>query len=143
MPKKANVSEAKPKKSASNLYTMYEYVYDYEGKKHKVYPCPIKYVDEVINILSKTNLDYIFFNFMKPAEEPDGTVIRDDEGRIVYSDIPKDELFTLIEVALRFEETREEIAEWLDLGLAEEIVEELIYMGQLKKKNLEKRNLKE
>jgi uncharacterized protein YacL (UPF0231 family) len=63
-----------------------------------------------------------------------GVLERTDDGKLIYGKSFTGELLDTVEIALRFKEEREVIAEWLDLGVAQEIVNILIGLSQVKKK---------
>ena len=130
------MSNPKPvENKGSNLYAQSEIIYDYNGKKHRVYPCPIKHLNEVTSYLSTVNVDFPFGSFMVPEYDQEGAVLRNEaNGRLVYGITACNELLDVMEIAVRFEETREEIEEWLDVALAQEIIETLIGFSQVKKK---------
>lgn len=117
-----------------NVYTLSQIVVDAEGRKHKVYPTPILYIQEVAQFLAQLNPDFIFASFMIAELDETGVIERNDDGKIVYGRTFTEELLSVIEIALRFKETKEQIREWLDIGLAQEIVEVLIGLSQVKKK---------
>jgi hypothetical protein len=119
---------------AENKYIHSEIVVDSEGKKHKVYPTQLKYIPEVAEFISKVNPDFIFSNFMVAKTDEFGVLERTDDGKLIYGKSFTEELLDIVEIALRHKEKREDIAEWIDICVAQEIVEILIGMSQLKKK---------
>ncbi len=119
-----------------NVYTLCETVVDIEGNKHKVYPTPWGYIQEVAQVLSKVNMDLPFTSFMNADMEiEDGVPVvkRLDNGCISYGEEMKDEILSVIEIGLRFKETKDEIKKWLDTGLAQQIIEIMIGISQVKK----------
>lgn len=122
----------------NNIYTLCEVIYDRRGKKHKIYPCPILHLDTVTKFLAKTNYDFIFANFLVSDMDETNTVMRDEvTGEYIRGHKFLDELLDVVEIALDFKESREDITQWLDISMAKEIVETLIGMSQLKKKTEE------
>ena len=121
-------------KESTNVYTLCEKIKDFNGKTHTVYPCPIRNIEEVSSFLAKVNPDFIFSAFMIAETDDEGVIIRDDDGSMVYGRSAVNELLDVVEIALRHKETREQIEEWLDICLAQEIIEALIGMSQVKKK---------
>lgn len=122
--------------NTGNIYTLSETVVDSEGKKHKIFPCPILYIGEVSQYIASINPEFIFASFLVPSLESDGETIKRDEttGKIIYGEQEIEELLSVIEIATRFKETKEQIKQWLDIGVAQQIVEILVGMSQLKKK---------
>ena len=121
--------------NTTNVYTLSEIVVDSEGKKHKVYPCPIAYIQEVAQFLANINTEFIFSSFLTPDLDEFGSIIRDDNtGKIIYGKSMVDDLVHIVEISLRFKEKPEDIKQWLDIGVAQEIVEVLIGISQVKKK---------
>jgi len=118
-----------------NVYTLSHTVVDAEGKKHKVYPTPILYIQEVAQFLAQVNPDFIFGSFMIADTDEMGIPERTEEGNIIYGKILTEELLSVIEIALRFKETKEQIKQWLDIALAQEIIEVLVGISQVKKKD--------
>lgn len=124
--------------NATNVYTLSETVVDSEGKKHKVFPVQISYLGEVAQFLANVNTDFIFASFMIPDTDNEGCIIRDNEtGKIIYGTSMIDDLVHIVEIAVRFRETAEDIRQWLDICLAQEIIEILIGLSQVKKKMME------
>jgi len=120
---------------AVNVYTLCESIIDVDGKKHKIYPCPLIDIPEVAAYVAKVNPDFIFASFLLPDLDDEGAVKRDDEtGKIIYGRSAVDELVSVVEIALRHKETPEQIMQWMDIGLGQQIVETLIGMSQIKKK---------
>lgn len=120
-----------------NKYTHSVTVYDADNKKHKVFPVPLLYIQEVAEFLSKVNPDFIFSNFMVPEIDNEGTVERTDDGKLIYGRTFMEELLDTVEIALRHKEKREDIRKWLDVSLAQEIVQILIGLSQVKKQEQE------
>ena len=121
--------------NATNVYTLSETVVDSENHKHKVFPVPILYLSEVAQFLASVNTDFIFGSFLVPDIDEDGTISRDETtGKIIYGTSMIDDLIHIVEIALRFHETPESIRSWLDICLAQEIIEILIGLSQVKKK---------
>ena len=126
-----------------NVYTLCETVVDFDGKKHKVYPTPWEYTQNVSYLLSKLNIDFPFNSLMiNDIEISDGItgIKRLDNGHISYGQEIKDEIIEVIEIGLRFKETKEQIKKWMDIGLAKEIIEIMIGLSQIKKKTEQMKN---
>lgn len=119
-----------------NVYTQLEIIVDSNGKKHKVYPCPILHLQEVSQFLAKINPEFIFSSFMIAETDEMGILKRTDDGKIIYGETMIEDLLDIVEIALRHKEKREDIKKWLDIGVAQEIVEVLIGLSQVKKKKL-------
>ena len=119
---------------ADNKYIHAELIIDSNGKKHRVYPTQLKYIQEVAEFLSKVNPDFIFSNFMIAETDEFGTLERTDEGKLIYGKSFTEELLDMVEIALRHKEKREDILDWLDLGVAQEIISALIGISQVSKK---------
>lgn len=117
-----------------NVYTLSHIIVDAEGKKHKVFPVPILYIQEVAQFLSQLNPEFLFSSFMIYETDEAGVVERSDNGKIIYGRALTEELLGVIEIALRFKESKEQIKQWLDIGLAQQIVEVLVGLSQIKKK---------
>lgn len=119
-----------------NVYTLCETVVDYDGNKHKVYPTPWGYVQDVAQLMAKLNIDFPFVSFLSAdVDIEDGLPIvkRLDNGSISYGQEVKDEIVSVIEIGLRFKETKQEIEQWLDTGLAQQILEIMVGISQIKK----------
>lgn len=125
---------------ADNKYIHAELVIDSNNKKHKVYPTQLKYIQEVAQFLSKVNPDFIFGNFMVAETDEFGVLERTDDGKLIYGKSFMEELLDTMEIALRHKEKREDILEWLDLGVAQEIVNILIGLSQVSKKKVTQEN---
>lgn len=121
-------------KEQTNVYTLCEKIKDFNGRTHVVYPCPIRNIEDVSSFLAKVNPDYVFGAFMIAETDNEGVVIRNDDGKLIYGRTAVNELLDIVEIALRHKETREQIKEWLDVCLAQEIIEAFIGLSQVKKK---------
>ncbi|WP_371380742.1 hypothetical protein [Sporomusa aerivorans] len=119
---------------AENKYTHSVLIYDADNKKHKVYPVPLLYIQEVAQFLSKINPDFLFSNFMIAETDEYGTLERAEDGKLIYGITFTEELLEIVEIALRFKESKEDIRKWLDIGVTQEIVQVLIGLSQVKKK---------
>ena len=121
--------------NATNVYTLSETVVDSENHKHKIFPVQISYIGEVAQFLASVNTDFIFGSFLVPDLDEDGAISRDEKtGKIIYGTSMIDDLVHIVEIGLRFKETQSEIRQWLDICLAQEIIEILIGLSQVKKK---------
>jgi hypothetical protein len=117
-----------------NKYIHSETIIDAKGKKHKVYPTPILYIQDVARFLAKINPDFVFGSFMIPDIDEEGILKRTENGDLIYGEELLENLLDVVEIAVRHKEKREDIKQWLDIGLAKEIVETLIGLSQVKKK---------
>ena len=64
----------------------------------------------------------------------DGEILKDKDGNIDYNNGFKDDLLEIIECALDYRESREQIEEWLDMAIAKEIINTFLGLSQFKKK---------
>lgn len=117
----------------TNTISMYETVVDRYNKKHKVYSVRFKDMQIVTSFTEKYNPEYLTVYLLAPTIE-DGEVVRDKDGNISYDNGFHDELLEIIECALDYRESKEEIEEWLDMKIAKEILEIFLGMSQFKKK---------
>lgn len=121
--------------NATNVYTLREKIIDSNGKAHYVYPCPIMDIQTVAQFLANVNTDFIFGSFLIPDTDEFNAIVRDEKtGKILYGKAMVEDLISIVEIALRHKESREEIQNWLDICLAQEIIETLIGISQVKKK---------
>lgn len=119
---------------SDNKYGHSVIIVDSNNKKHKIYPVQLRYIQDVAEFLSKVNPDFIFGNFMIAETDEFGTLERTEDGKLIFGKTFTEELLDITEIALRHKEKREDIAEWLDLGLAQEVIHVLIGLSQYKKK---------
>lgn len=126
---------------AENKYAHSVIIHDANNKKHKIYPVPLLYIQEVAQFLSKVNPDFIFGNFMIAETDEHGVLERTEDGKLIYGKTFMEELLDVVEIALRHKEQREDIRNWLDLGLAQEITQVLIGLSQVKKKTEQQESL--
>lgn len=115
-----------------NVYTNAVIVLDAEGKKHRVYPAPILKVSEVAAFVATVNVDFLFSMFLVPDVDVDGSILRDDEsGKVVYGKAAMEEALDIVEIALRWKESREDISKWLDVCTLQQILLALIGLSQI------------
>ncbi len=118
----------------TNTISMYETVIDRNNKKHKVFSVRFKDLQIVTSFTEKYNPDFLTMYLLAPVSE-DGEVARDKDGNIDYNNGFKDDLLEIIECALDYRESREQIEEWLDMAIAKEIINTFLGMSQFKKKS--------
>lgn len=116
-----------------NTISMYETVVDRYNKRHKVFSVRFKDMQIVTSFTEKYNPEFLSMYMFAPVME-DGEVVKDRNGNIDYDNGFHDDLLEIIECALDYRESREQIEEWLDMKLAKEIIEIFIGMSQFKKK---------
>lgn len=117
----------------TNSISMYETVIDRNNKKHKVFSVRFKDMQIVTSFTEKYNPDFLSMYLFAPVME-DGEVVKDREGKTDYNNGFEDDLMEIIECALDYRESREQIYEWLDMKLAKEIIDKFLGMSQFKKK---------
>ena len=121
--------------NATNVYVLREKIIDSDGKAHYIYPCPIMDIQTVAQFLASVNTDFIFSSFMVPDTDEFGSIVRSDEtGKILYGKSMVEDLISIVDIALRHKESIDDIRSWLDICLAQEIIEILIGLSQVKKK---------
>lgn len=117
----------------TNTISMYENVIDRNNKKHKVFSVRFKDLQIVTSFTEKYNPDFLTMYLLAPVSE-DGEVVKDKDGNIDYNNGFKDDLLEIIECALDYRESREQIEEWLDMAIAKEIINTFLGLSQFKKK---------
>ena len=125
----------------TNTISMYETVLDRNNKKHKVFSVRFKDLQIVTSFTEKYNPDFLTMYLLAPVSE-DGEVVKDKDGNIDYNNGFKDDLLEIIECALDYRESREQIEEWLDMAIAKEIINTFLGLSQFKKKAMERKRLK-
>ncbi len=117
----------------NNTISMYETVVDRNNKKHKVFSVRFKDMQIVTSFTEHYDPRFLSMYMLAPVVE-DGEVVKDKDGKIDYNNGFHDDLLEIIECALDYRESREQIEEWLDMALAKEIIEKFLGMSQFKKK---------
>ena len=117
----------------NNTISLYETVIDRYNKKHKVFSVRFKDMQIVTSFTEKYNPEFLTVYLLAPAVE-DGEIVKDKNGKVDYNNGFHDDLLEIIECALDYRETREQIEEWLDMNIARQIIELFLGMSQFKKK---------
>lgn len=117
-----------------NVLSLYEVVRDRNGKKHRVYSARFKDLYTITSFTEKYNADAFGYYMLAPVIDEDGNVEHDADGNINYNNGFLDDLYEIVELALDHRETREQIAEWLDIELARQIVLTFLGLSSFKKK---------
>ena len=118
----------------TNSISLYETVTDRNNKKHKIYSVRFKDMQIVTSFTSKyTPIGFIQY-LMAPVLDEDGMPELLPDGTVNMNNGFEDDLMEIIECALDYRESREQIMEWLDMKLAEEIVQTFLGISQFKKK---------
>lgn len=112
----------------------YEVIKDRRGKKHRIYSAMTKDAPILARFLETYNPDALFLRLIQPKLDVDGIPERDADNNIVYDEEPVNELIEIISLALDGKETKEQINQWLDIDIANEILFRFARMSQLKKK---------
>lgn len=117
-----------------NFISLYEVVKDRYGKKHKIYSVRFKDVQTVMQFTEKYSTEFFSVYLLTPVIDEEGNVEKNKDGSINTDNGFYDDLLDLIQLALDYKETKEEIEEWLDMNTAQMIVETFIGLSQFKKK---------
>ncbi|MBO6305872.1 MAG: hypothetical protein J6M55_00040 [Paludibacteraceae bacterium] len=117
-----------------NTLSVYRIVRDRYGKKHKVYSARFKDIQTVTDFTTKYDPGSFALYAMAPVIDDDGEVDVLPDGRVNFDNGFADDVMEIVELALDYRETREQINEWLDLETAAQIVELLLGLSTFKKK---------
>lgn len=117
-----------------NTLSVYRTVRDRYGKKHRVYSARFKDIQTVTDFTTKYDPQSFALYAMAPVVDEDGEVETLADGRVNFNNGFADDVLEIVELALDYRETKEQINEWLDIELAQEIVHLLLGMSTFKKK---------
>ena len=117
-----------------NSVSVYRVIRDRYGKKHKVYSARFKDIQTVTDFTTKYDPGSFALYAMAPVIDEDGEVDMLPDGRVNFDNGFADDVMEIVELALDYRETREQINEWLDLETAAQIVELLLGLSTFKKK---------
>ena len=117
-----------------NSVSVYRVIRDRYGKKHKVYSARFKDIQTVTDFTTKYDPASFALYAMAPVIDEDGEVDTLPDGRVNFDNGFADDVMEIVELALDYRETREQINEWLDLETAAQIVELLLGLSTFKKK---------
>lgn len=123
----------------NSFFGLYKEITDREGKKHKIYSCKIKDLNKLVDFTSKYNPVYLQIQALELWVDDNGEPKLDENKKPMYMyQNPSfiDGIYEIIEMALDFKETREEIKEWLDFNLITLIIKEFLGLSQFKKKQM-------
>jgi len=116
-----------------NTLSVYRTVRDRYGKKYKVYSARFKDIQTVTDFTTKYDPECFALYVMAPVVDEDGEVEQLPDGRINFGNGFAEDVLEIVELALDYRETKEQINEWLDIELAQEIVHLLLGMSTFKK----------
>jgi hypothetical protein len=109
-----------------------EYIIDEEGNKHHIYPMKIKHLELVTELFSKINDEYIVLNMPSPLTDEQGKPVLNDDGEVIIDTTAYDAQSELLEIALN--DDYENILEWLDIRMIQDILDSYRGLSMLKKK---------
>lgn len=121
----------------NSFFGLTEKVIDRDGKTHEVYSCKLKDLNKLTDFTSKYNPMYLQVQMLDIWIDDNGEPKQDTNGQVMYmyqNDIFMNGIYEIIELALNYKETREQILEWLDFKLIEEIIKIFLGLSQFKKK---------
>lgn len=128
--------DEKNKNEQENTLSCYSIITDRKGKKHRIYSARFKDLQTITDFTTKYEPGHLDMYALAPVLDDDGQLMYDDDGNIVFDTGFQDDLFEIIGIALDHRETREEIEQWLDFVLAEEIIVMLLNLSSFKKKQM-------
>lgn len=119
-----------------NTLSCYQVIVDRKGKKHRVYSARFKDLQTITDFTTKYEPGHLDMYALAPVLDDNGELMFDNNGNIIFDNGFQNDLFEIIEIALDHRETREEIEQWLDFVLAEEIITMLLSLSSFKKKRI-------
>lgn len=117
-------------------FTSFGIIVDRYGKEHKIYPAKLKWKDEIRRLTPKFSDNAIILNILYPARDEDGKVIIEDD-MVQYSDEAYDAMMEILMMAFDYKYTREQIEDFIDIGIAPKVFEIFYGLSGLKKKMTE------
>lgn len=121
----------------NSFFGLTEKVVDRDGKYHEIYSCKLKDLNKLTEFTSKYNPMYLQVQMLDIWLNEDGGAKLDANGNVMYmyqNDDFMNGIYEIIELALNYKETKEQILEWLDFKLIEEIIQIFLGLSQFKKK---------
>ena len=97
----------------------------------------LKDLNKLTEFTSKYNPMYLQVQMLDIWYEDNGEPKQNENGQVMYmyqNDSFMNGIYEVIELALNYKETREQILEWLDFKLIEEIITIFLGLSQFKKK---------
>ena len=101
-----------------NTLSVYRTVRNRYGKKHRVYSARFTDIQTVTDFTTKYDQQSFALYAMAPVVDEDGEVETLADGRVNFNNGFADDVLEIVELALDYRETKEQINEWLDIELA-------------------------
>lgn len=121
----------------NSFFGLTEKVVDRDGKYHEIYSCKLKDLNKLTEFTSKYNPMYLQVQMLDIWYDDNGEPKQNENGQVMYmyqNDSFMNGIYEVIELALNYKETKEQILEWLDFKLIEEIITIFLGLSQFKKK---------
>lgn len=124
----------------NSFFGLYKEIIDRDGKKHKIYSCKIKDLNKLVDFTTKYNPVYLQIQALELWVDENGEPKLDENKHPMYMyQNPSfiNGIYEIIEMALDYKETREEINTWLDFNLITLIIQEFLGLSQFKKTDVD------
>jgi len=109
-----------------------EFIIDSEDHKHYIHPMRLKHLELVTDLFAKINDEYIVLNMPSALLDDDGIAKLNDNDEVIIDTEAYDAQSELLELALN--DTYENIKQWLDIRMIQDILDSYRGLSGLKKK---------